>query len=178
VTLCRMTRRDLGPNLFTWALLALLGAVLLWPIWLTVRGGFEAADGGFTLYHIIQVAADPVLREGLINAFAIAICTTLLSLVLSLPLAILAARYEFPGKQLLGVFILVPLILPPFVGAIGIHQLFGRYGAVNTLLENLGLVEQGIDFIGRGGFWAVVIIEALHLYPILYLNLVAALSNL
>ncbi|MHC4828232.1 MAG: ABC transporter permease, partial [Planctomycetota bacterium] len=49
---------------------------------------------------------------------------------------------------------------------------------VNTLLVQLGLIDHGIDFIGRGGFWAIVVIEALHLYPIVYLNATAALANL
>ena len=35
-----------------------------------------------------------------------------------------------------------------------------------------------MDFIGQGGFWAIVLIEALHLYPIIYLNASAALANL
>ena len=41
-----------------------------------------------------------------------------------------------------------------------------------------GECEKSIDFIGRGGFWAIVVIEALHLYPIAYLNVTAALANL
>ena len=73
---------------------------------------------------------------------------------------------------------LVPLILPPFVGAIGLHHLLGRHGAISELLMTLGLTQQGIDFIGQGGFWAIVLIETLHLYPIIYLNAAAALANL
>ena len=53
----------------------------------------------------------------------------------------------------------------------------GKAGAVNAALVGLGVVEQGIDFIGRGGFWTIVLIEALALYPIVYLNLSAALAN-
>ena len=35
----------------------------------------------------------------------------------------------------------------------------------------------GLDFLGAGGFWAVVLLEVLHLYPIMYLNVAAALAN-
>jgi iron(III) transport system permease protein len=162
------------------ALLALFAVFLVYPIWLTVKGGFESQQtgGGFTLYHVLGVFTDPVLRTGLINAFAIAVATTGLCLVLALPLAVLAAKFEFPGKAAFSALVLVPLILPPFVGAIGLHHLLGRTGSINALLIDLGLVETGIDFIGRGGFWAIVLIEALHLYPILYLNATAALANL
>ncbi len=173
-----MRRHGIGPIVVMAALLALFAVVLIYPIWLTIRGGFETADGGFTLGHVRQVVMDPVLRRGLVNAFAIAACTTVLSLILAAPLAILSARFEFPARRVLSAMILLPLILPPFVGAIGVQHLLGRYGAVNTLLVQLGVLDNGIDFIGRGGFWAVVVMEALHLFPIIHLNLTASLANL
>jgi iron(III) transport system permease protein len=160
------------------ALLFLLAIFLIYPIWLTVRGGFESDEGGFTFYHVAVIFKDPVLRAGLINTFGIAVCTTLLCLLLALPLAVLNAKYDYPYKTALGALVLVPLILPPFVGAIGLHHILGRAGALNALLIDLGVIDVGIDFIGKGGFWAIVILEALHLYPILYLNATAALANL
>ncbi|MDY7108181.1 MAG: iron ABC transporter permease [Planctomycetota bacterium] len=173
-----MRRRNLPQALLLIALLTLLAIFLLYPIWLTVRGGFESDDGGFTLYHVAVIFQDPVLRAGLINTFGIAVCTTVLCFILALPLAVLNAKYDYPYKTALGALVLIPLILPPFVGAIGLHHILGRAGALNALLIDLGLIDVGIDFIGRGGFWAIVVIEALHLYPILYLNATAALANL
>lgn len=170
--------RQLPQLLLMAALLVGFAVFLLYPILLTLAGGFRTTEGAFTLYPVTVVFTDPVLRGGLINATMIAVCTTGLCLVLSLPLAVLAAKFDFPGKTAMSALILIPLILPPFVGAIGLTHLLGRTGSINTILINLGLVEHGIDFIGRGGFWAVVIIEALHLYPILYLNATAALANL
>ncbi|MHC4080446.1 MAG: ABC transporter permease [Planctomycetota bacterium] len=173
-----MRRRRNVARLLMGAVLAAFAVFLVYPVWLTVRGGFEADGGGLTFHHVGQVVADPVLRQGLLNAFAIATCTTALCLVIALPLAVLAVKFDFPAKTALTTLLLVPLILPPFVGAIGLHHLLGRYGTVNTLLVQLGLIDHGIDFIGRGGFWAIVVIEALHLYPIVYLNATAALANL
>ncbi len=173
-----MRMRQLPQLLLMAALLVGFAVFLLYPILLTLAGGFRTTEGAFTLYPVTVVFTDPVLRGGLINATMIAVCTTGLCLVLSLPLAVLAAKFDFPGKTAMSALILIPLILPPFVGAIGLTHLLGRTGSINTILINLGLVEHGIDFIGRGGFWAVVIIEALHLYPILYLNATAALANL
>ena len=157
------------------AILAGLAAFLLYPIGLTVRGGFAsdpATGSGFTLEHIRMVFADPVLVEGLVNAFAIAVWTTTLSIVVALPLAILSANFKFPGKTLLNACVLVPLILPPFVGAIGAHALLGRAGSLNSLLGT------EFDFFGSARFWGVVIVQALHLYPIIYLNATASLANL
>jgi iron(III) transport system permease protein len=57
-------------------------------------------------------------------------------------------------------------------------QMFARFGSINLLLLKLGIVDQPIDWFGGGGFWGVVILEVLHLYPIMYLNVAAALSNI
>ena len=166
-------------NLIQYGLLILilfvLSAFLLYPIALTVRGGFAedpATGAGWTLDHLMLVFADPNRVSGLINALNIAVATTVLCIVIALPLAVLSARFSFPGKKLLNASILVPLILPPFVGAIGIRALLGREGALNAMLGT------DWDLLGQAKFWGVVIVMALHLYPIIYLNATASLANL
>lgn len=170
-------------------LLAILAAFLIWPICLTVQGGFvDEATGQFTLKYFIGegvgVLRDPLYLTGLRNALGIAVATTTLCLLVTLPMGVIAAKYEFRGKAAISALVLIPLILPPFVGAIGMQALLGRFGAINSLLGKIGLIDPtqpGIDFLGGGvggRFWAVVVMQALHLYPILYLNIVASLANL
>ena len=163
-----------------WSIFALLAVVLIYPIWLTVQGGFTSVQpgGGFTLWHVLEVFRDPDLRAGILNALLIATCTTFLATVVSMPLAIIAARHDFPGKGVFAALVLIPLILPPFVGAIGVKHILGRYGSLNTFMVDWGILDAPIDFLGDGGFLGVIIVEALHLYPIIYLNLVAALANI
>ena len=159
-------------------LILVVGVPLVYPIWLGVASAFVADDGSLTFFHVLNVFRDPVLRDGLGNAFAIACCTTAVAILIALPLAMLSARAKFPGKPFLSTLILAPLVLPPFVGAIGMKQLLGREGAVNALLSDIGLVSDPIDFLHKGGFLLIVLLEAVALYPILYLNLVAAIANL
>ena len=73
-------------------------------------------------------------------------------------------------------FMLLPMILPPFVGALGIQQFLGHYGVVNTILRNMGCAPIAF-FDGENKLFAVALIESLHLFPILYLNLVASLNS-
>jgi len=180
--------RRLGPYFLYAVLLLILGVFLLWPIALTVRGGFTDGEGNFTLHYFIGegvgVLRDPLYQVGLFNSLMIAVFTTVICLIIAMPLAVLAARFEFWGKTLVTSLVLVPLILPPFVGAIGLRAILGRFGSINTLLGDVGIIDPGapgIDFLGGafgGRFWAVVVMQALHLYPILYLNVTAALANL
>ncbi|MDA1007415.1 MAG: iron ABC transporter permease [Planctomycetota bacterium] len=160
-----------------WALIALLGVFLGLPIWLTVRGAFvSSVDGSFTFSQITTVLSDSYLREGLLTSLQIAGGTTCLAILLATPMALLAARCQFPGKKFFSAVVLVPMILPPFVGAIGFRQLFDRGGSFEMLMHSVGL--PAFDLFGDGGLIGIIIVEALALYPIIYLNLVAALANL
>jgi iron(III) transport system permease protein len=151
-------------------LLAIFASLMLFPLFIVVRQG---------LYPdiILEALATPVLRLGLYNSFIISIVTTFIVFLLAVPLALLADRYDFPGKRFTNLLVMLPMILPPFVGALGFQQVFGHYGVVNSILTGMHL--PAIDWLGGSGkFYAVCIIEALHLYPILYLNLVTALGNI
>lgn len=148
------------------------------PIWETLGGAFRQ-DGKFTLDYIIEVFRNPIYLEGLWNSVQMAVYSTILTSAIALPLALLTDRYLFPGKALFSALILIPMILPPFVGAIGVKQILGQEGALNALLETLHLIDPNhpIDWLGQSRMFGIVVMNALHLYPILYLNLVAALAN-
>lgn len=151
----------------------------LWPIAETVRGAFVGANGRFTLDYAGEVFRNPVYLEGLWNSFRIGVFATLLAALIALPLAWVANRFVFPCKTILGALVLVPMIMPPFVGAIGVKQILGQRGALNALLADLGILnpDAPIDWLGEGRIWGVVALIALSLYPIIYLNVLAALAN-
>ena len=165
--------------LIYFGLLAFFGLFFLLPIAVAVRGAFLDQTGGLTFEYIIEVFRNPIYLEGFVNAVRLAIGSTLGAFLLAAPLAWISQRFEFPLKGLLSAFLLLPMMLPPFVGAIGFRRLFGQEGAVNAVLHTVGLLgpNQVIDWFGAGREWGIVSLNALHLYPILYLNLVAALAN-
>ena len=176
-----MTRRIFTPPVAVLLLTAaIMGCFLVWPVWVTLREAFVKPGGGFTLEFVTEIFRNPIYVEGLVNSFKMALGTTIGSMILALPLAVLATRFEFRGKMILTSLLLVPLILPPFVGVIGIKQILGQHGAFNALLINIGLMDAArpADWLGSGRLMGVIIMNSLHLYPILYLNITAALSNL
>ncbi|MBL8874267.1 MAG: iron ABC transporter permease [Phycisphaerae bacterium] len=106
------------------------------------------------------------------NSALLAVATTTVATIIALPLALLAAQYKFPGKTFFNAAVLVPMILPPFVGAIGVRAILGREGAFNALFGT------HFDILGSAKVWGVVGVQALSLYPIIFLNTTAALANL
>lgn len=149
------------------------------PISITVKEAF-IQDGNFTLAYIGEVFKNPIYLEGLFNSLKMGIFSTILSIAIALPLALMANSYKFPGKGLLNSMLLIPMILPPFVGALGVRQFLGQSGVLNTILVDLGMMDANapVDWLGGGQLLGVVIMNALHLYPIAYLNISAALANL
>jgi molybdate transport system permease protein len=65
--------------------------------------------------------------------------STLVCLLLGVPLAMVLAREHFPGQQLLRSLVLLPLVLPPVVGGIALLYTFGRQGLLGSSLEVLGI---------------------------------------
>src|SRR5579871_3583238 len=120
--------------------LALFGVFLVWPVWSVVSTGLGLTTPGVKLAsvtaYLAAVFRDDRFRAGVFNSTAIAALVTVCCTFISVPLALLNRRYDFPGKGLLAALLLVPLVLPPFVGAIGIRQIFGAQGALTALCQH------------------------------------------
>jgi iron(III) transport system permease protein len=174
--------RILRESLLLLLVVAVFTAFLGWPIFQTLRVGFFGVGDSpsFTFGYLGAVFADPLLRWGLLHSVFIAIAVTLLCTLISVPLAVLGSRFDFKGKSLVNGLLLVPLILPPFVGAIGMRQILGRFGVFTAIVQDAGLIAPGtpIDWFGSARILGVILVESLSLYPILYLNVSAALANL
>ena len=176
-----MKRYDLNATTcaFLGLLLLFFGLFLFYPVGLMLKRAF-VSDGKFTLEYFGLLLSSPLQRESLANSFAIATLTTALTTLVTLPLAHVMTRVSFRGRALASGLLLVPMIMPPFVGAIGLRQLLSRFGSLNLLLQNIGLVpaDRPIDWLGSGGFWGIVLLQVLNLYPILFLNVSAAMANI
>jgi len=159
---------------------AFLLAFLVAPVFLAIGSGFREA-GQWSAYWCAAALADPVNLRCLANSLLLACATTLASMLIAIPPAVLRARTRFFGQGVLGAVLLAPMILPPFVGALSMRRLFSQFGSLNLLLAKIGLLDFSSslppDYLGAG-FAGVVALQSLHLFPILYLNASAALANI
>jgi iron(III) transport system permease protein len=157
----------------------LFAVFFVYPAGMIVKQAFEG-PGGFTLDFILAVFQNQIYREGIWNSFVLGGSSTLLAIIIAFPLALIGHRYDFFGKPVLGVIVLAPMILPPFVGAVGVKQMLGVNGAFNAGLTHLGWMDPAtpFDWLAEGRFIGMVLMIAFNLYPILYMNIAAALSNL
>lgn len=164
-------------NLWAILLIAFFATFLVYPVLHLVEGAL-VVDGHFSLEPVSLALKNTLFMEAIGNSLWVAGLVTLLSSLIAFPLAHLFNRFDFVGKRPLQGALLLGLVLPPFVAAIGVRQLLAKFGSVNLLLMDVGVIDQPIDFLGSYPLLGVVVMETLHLYPILFLNLIATLANL
>lgn len=78
-------------------------------------------------------------RAALLLSLRTSAITTVLCVLLGVPLALVLARTEFRGQSLLRSLVLLPMVLPPVVGGIALLYTFGRRGLLGESLEVLGI---------------------------------------
>ena len=161
------------------AVIALLIAAFLLiflavPVITVMYVAFTNSDGSLTLAHFFSFFQLTLMRESFYNSLYVGGMSVLISSIISLPLAYFTMRFQFRGSVLIQTLGVLPLIMPPFVGAAAMQLLFGRSGSVNLILnEYLGF---GIPFME--GLNGVIFVEALHYFPFILLNLTVALANI
>jgi len=92
-------------------------------------------------------------------------------LVLGLPLALLLARGSFRGKRLVRALVVLPLVLPPVVGGVGLLAALGRRGILGPALEAIGIT---LPFTTA----AAVVATAFVSFPLLVLAAEAGLRSM
>jgi molybdate transport system permease protein len=84
-----------------------------------------------------------VTSESSVAALSLSLRTsaasTVVCVLLGVPMAVVLARTSFPGQRLVRALVLLPLVLPPVVGGIALLYTFGRRGLLGHTLDLLGV---------------------------------------
>ena len=156
------------------AVLAFLVAFLLLPVAAVVVAAFKASDGTFTLVNFLDFAQSDLFRRSFLNSLWVSAATVVLASLFALPLALATARFTFPGAIVVQTLGIVPLIMPPFVGAVAMQLLLGRNGTVNLWLgKTFGFTVPFME-----GLNGVILLEAIHYFPFILVNLSASLASI
>lgn len=154
-----------------------LGFLLLFfvlPVGQVFVTAFLDVDNSPTLSHFGAFFGQALMREAFFNSLYVALMSALWAAVLAVPLAVLTVRFKFRGALLIQTLGVLPLIMPPFVGAVALQLIFGRSGSLNLLLQD----NFGITLPIMEGLNGVVFVEAIHYFPFILMNLTVALRNI
>jgi iron(III) transport system permease protein len=150
-------------------------AFLVVPVATVIHVAFtEKGTGSFTLINFADFLRTELFIRSFWNSVYVASMAVILASVFALPLAALTTRFVFPGAALIQTLGFLPLIMPPFVGAVAMQLLFGRNGSINLLLDEW--LDFKIPFME--GLNGVIFVQAVHYFPFILINLSAALRNI
>lgn len=156
------------------AIAAFLAVFLLIPVATVIYVAFTNPDGSLTLSHLFSFFQLSLMRESFWNSLIVAFASVVIASLIALPLAYFTVRFQFRGALLIQTLGVLPLVMPPFVGAVAMQLIFGRSGSLNLLLGEWF----GINLPIMEGLNGVIFVEALHYFPFILLNLTVALSNI
>jgi iron(III) transport system permease protein len=170
-----MPRRAL-PLLGVGLLWLFLALFLVYPLLRIFYDAITDEVGRLTLANFVAFFTDAFYLRALWKSLALGVATVAVSSVVGIAVAFLLVRFDFPGRSLFGYLTMIPIISPPLVGTLGFTFILGRAGSINVLLQDVFDLLRPINFLY--GLHGVVLVETLHLFPMITLNVVDALGKI
>ena len=152
-----------------------LGLFLVYPLTRIFYDAVTNEAGAFTLANFYDFFTDRFYLRSLWNSMVLGVATVISSSILGIAVAFLLVRYDFRGRDLFSYLTIIPIISPPLVGVLGFTFILGRAGTVNVLLMDWFDLLRPVNFLY--GVHGVVLVETLHLFPMITLNVVDALGK-
>ncbi|WP_025424210.1 ABC transporter permease [Sodalis praecaptivus] len=157
------------------AIVVLLGSVA-WPLAWLFKFSLTSEDGHFTLATFRTVITEPGMLEAAWNSLRLVISVVVCSTVIGTLLAWIVARTDTPGRNLVVGAVGITFVIPTFITVIAwIFLAAPNSGYLNRLLMAwLHLSSPPFNVIGFNG---LVLIETIHLYPLVFFSVLSALHN-
>jgi iron(III) transport system permease protein len=153
-----------------------LGVFLVYPLTRIFYDAVTDETGRITLANFSAFFNDGFYLRALWKSLVLGLATVVASSVIGIAVAFLLVRYDFAGRRLFSYLTLIPIISPPLVGTLGFTFILGRAGSINVLLMDIFDMLKPINFLY--GIHGVVLVETLHLFPMITLNVVDALGKI
>ncbi|MCM2676330.1 ABC transporter permease [Alkalicoccobacillus plakortidis] len=171
-----MLRKSLnGWNLITLFIMLFFALFILFPVILVLnKSVYDSGSGTFTLEHFAHFFERKFYWVTLWNSIKVTIVSTLLAVLIGLPLAYILRRVKIFGSKTIQILVIVSYISPPFIGAYAWIQLLGRGGIVTKFLNN----TFDMNYDGIYGFAGIVLVLTLQSFPLIFIYISGALKNL
>lgn len=175
-----LTRQRVSASSLTWWTTLTLSAVLLLGaivpvVYAALRSvPLYESGGSFTLANYSAFLSDSAFWTALGNTAFLAVLTAAPSILIGTALAVLVTRTNMPGRSVIGVLLLAPLLFPGLGATLGWVSMYSPNGYISTWFANtLGGVPWNLYSIPG---MALVSLE--RTVPMVYLLARARLSTL
>jgi iron(III) transport system permease protein len=160
-------------NVVKYTSLLLLVLFLVYPMFSIIFCSFSNNEGGFTLKYYQTFFTKSYYFRTLSNSLITSTVTTVLAVLIGVPLAYITSRFHIYWKKGINMLIIMSLMSPPFIGAYSWIMLLGRNGVITNWFAKLGITTPPIY-----GFTGIVLVFTLKLFPYVYLYVSGAMSSI
>ncbi|MFJ7983057.1 ABC transporter permease [Lysinibacillus xylanilyticus] len=171
----RLTRSNWFVYILVAPLFLVLFAYVVYPFYQTFTESFSG-DDALSNYKKFFNLASPANIEALWTSIYISVISVICCAIVGVTMAFLLERYDFPGRRILSVLVLVPMALPPLVGVLSFTFLYGDSGIFPRAFQHLFGLEQ-VPFSLKG-IWGVIVVHTFTMYTYFYLTASAAIKGL
>lgn len=166
-----------GNNFLASLLWLVIAFLVIYPLSILITESFKVSGmDGSGVHNYLEFFRDIYYLKTFWNTILLSTAVLLVTTLFGIPLAYILARYRQRGKTIFTALILLPIVLPAYAGVFAFVIFFGKFGTMNLLLMDAGLIAKPINFIF--GFHGLVFIEALHMLPFIVLSLSAGLTSI
>lgn len=165
-------KRDIW-KLVSFGVIALYAVFLIYPLFILLKQAV-IVDGKFTLEAFKTFFSRSYYVDTIFNSIKVTVTTTIIALVIGIPLAYFYQMYEIKGKSVLQVLIILCSMSAPFIGAYSWIVLLGRNGIISSFLLKVFHIQVGSIY----GFKGIVLVLSLQLFPLVFMYLCGALKNI
>ena len=171
---CKKFKLDFW-NIVTIGIFLIFAVCLIYPLFSLFFSSLKDSNTGeFTLSNFVQFFTKKYYYESLWRSFSVTIITTILTIVIGVPLAYVMTTCKIKGKGLIEILIIISVLSPPFIGAYSWILLLGRSGVITTFLSD----TFGINLPSIYGFSGILLVFTLKLFPFIYMYTTGALKKL
>lgn len=145
---------------------------LIYPI-VTILQQALFVNGKLSFGNFLAFFSKDYYFDTLSNSFKVSVTATVLALLVGTLLAYCFSMYQFKGKKLLQILIIIASMSAPFVGAYSWILLLGRNGVITKFLT----ATFGLPKLEIYGFGGIVLVFTLQLFPLVFLYVSGALKS-
>lgn len=162
-------------DIWTYVSLGIAALLILFLVFPLVNLLREAVfiDGQFTLVQFQKFFSKPYYFMSIFNSTKVALAVTFFSLLIGIPFSYFYSFYNIRGKKLIFVLLLLSTMSAPYIGAYAWILLMGNSGLITNILKGVGI--NGFNIYG---YWGIVFVQTLKLFPLVVIYMNGAFKNI
>ncbi|MDD3681916.1 MAG: iron ABC transporter permease [Mesotoga sp.] len=143
---------------------AALAIFIVYPLFRVFSVSMTNKEGGFDLSAYSHAFSNRYMRQGFFNSLLVAGLTAIFGMLVGYLFAYTLNRTDIPLKGFFRTVAVLPIVFPPFIGALSIIMLFGFNGIITA-----GIF--GIRNFPVYGLWGLMMAQVVCFFPVAFITL-------